>query len=247
MKALFSALLFSLSLNALAETPLTLSLSVDSWQNNIHGKLDGGERNDFRLDLRDQLEMSDKIAAPVVALQLEHELPLPNLRLARSLLEYDSQTQATGYRFGGSTFNGPLSTTVNLDHWDILLYGRAVQGRLDVNVGGGLRLFDGYAELSQAGLRERAKISSKMPVFFLQLNGELGRGFSLGGEMTALGFNNNGTGDIQARLAWQSPWGLGLRGGYRIAKLILRKEVGGPDGESNSVLRGPYMGLFYAF
>lgn len=232
---------------AMAGTP-DITLSLDYWDQSITGKVQGSRAGDGNYEVRSTYNMKDAEDVGILALQVEHPLPLlPNLRLATARQEYKGASSlATPIRFDGVSLTGNIESRLNLDYTDIILYGTPLDTGVKVNVGGGLRLFDGEMSVTSATQQRRMSVDTRVPVAFVQVSAKLPAGFRAEGEMTALGMANSGSGDIQARLAWESSFGLGVRAGYHIVKHILRRDVGA-DGRVDVVLSGPFAGLYYHF
>lgn len=235
----------SISSIALAE-PVNVLVRYDRWTQNIYEKMIGDQPDDDQFSLEKDLRLKSS-ASDVLSIQVKHTLPyLPHIRLSRIHEEHTGFGPDASFQFNNVRMEDGIHSRLNLNHTDAILFGNVVDSRVIVNVGGGLRFYDGEVELRSPTEHRKIAVESKFPVLFVQVATKLPANFQLEGEFTGLGLANNGAGDIQARLSWASSMGLGLHAGYRLNKVLLRRDVG-DSGEITAATRGPFMGAFYHF
>lgn len=162
---------------------------------------------------------------------LDHPLPLiPNIRLQHLNLKANGS-------IGGS------SAKLDLSHTDYTLYYRFLDGLfwLDLDAGLTFRKFDGSATVNG----NKTDLSDTQPLGYVSAFVTLpGTGLSLGGEVKAGGYSGTSITDTTLKVKYQTPFFVGLEGGYRTMSLDLN-DIDNRDVKGD--FKGAFIGAFIHF
>ena len=89
---------------------------VEGWRAESTGIVGDSQSNSASFNFDDETTTSFYIG-------LEHPIPLiPNLKLRKDSIDLTGQATVSGFQLGGTTLNGLVNSTINLDQTDVILY-----------------------------------------------------------------------------------------------------------------------------
>lgn len=161
----------------------------------------------------------------------EHPLPIiPNVRF-----------QSLSLKANGSV--GGSSAKLDLSHQDYTLYYEFLDGLLwiDLDAGLTLRKFDGSVTIAGS----KTDLSDSYPLGYLSGYVTVpGTRLSFGGEVKAGGFDGSSITDTTLKVKYETPFLVGIEGGYRKMNLDL-SDIGGKNVKSD--FSGVFIGAFVDF
>ncbi len=225
-----------------------VDFGVAGWQQNVsgNGTYDTGS-GATNIDVKDDLHLKDKQNG-FFWVSIEHPVPiLPNVRLYGSKFSTDGQGQINQtIQFGGATF--PVSSTV-ASKFDVqqsggVLYYELLDNVVSLDLGVDVRNLKGSMEMTGSGQNEKADFDVWAPLLYARAEASLPASFRIGADGSYLGYSGNYLRDIRAWVAWQSPWVVGLEGGFR--------ETGAKLNDVSNITAdfkfgGPYIAVFVDF
>ena len=171
----------------------------------------------------------------------EHPLPLiPNVRLQGTSLE-TSGTVTSSTTFNGSNLTGKAA--LDLSHTDYTLYYEFLDGLLwlDLDAGFTLRNFDGSIELAT----QKADFNAIIPMGYVSAYVTVpGTSIALGGELKTLAIGDSSITDTTLKVKYETPFLVGIEGGYRSMDIDL-VDIDGKD--INSKNSGMFIGASIDF
>jgi len=209
------------------------------------------DSNNSSIDLIDDLGVNDPSNSSMILI-LEHSITaLPNVRYqgynfdssGTSTLDYD-------INFNGETFNSGnrVTSTFDLSHDDIVLYYEVLDNWVNLDMGLGLKRFDG--EISLSGVSSTSvDIDETIPLFYLSarfqlpVNG-LYVGASINSNFSGLNIGGSTAEDSTIMLGYESGNGLGVEGGFKYFSLDLNDV---DDLDTNLKYDGLYFNGYYNF
>lgn len=182
----------------------------------------------------------DSDSGAYYGIAFEHPIPLiPNIRLQSTSLEVDGT--ATVNAFNGQTVSGKAS--LDLSHTDYTLYYEFLDGLLwlDLDAGVTLRNFDGSISLDT----ESADFDATIPMGYVSAYASIpGTSVAVGGELKALALGDSSLTDTTLKIKYESPFLVGVEGGYRSLNIEL-VDIDGKDITSDN--SGFFIGAFVDF
>ena len=141
-----------------------LSAGAGIWQSSP-----GGTLGNTSISLENTLNF-DKENSNYMFIALEHPIPLlPNLRLARTELEWAGQGLVpAGTRLDEVVFPTDQAVTADLDlsHTEVTFYYEILDNIVDLDLGLTARLFDGEASLIGTTQQERVELDAVIPMLY---------------------------------------------------------------------------------
>jgi outer membrane protein len=181
---------------------------------------------------------------------LEHAIPLlPNIRIEDAFFAADG-TKNANIDFGGANFNGQTKTELNMDHIDVIAYYVLPIPAIDIRLGLGAELLDGYLTLSSAGQSKKADLSKTLPIAYGGVRFEplsLPIGFEADLKITA--YDKSRISDVRGKIDWtfvDTALKAAVEIGYR-ARSVLLKDLSGVDGEIDVKITGAFAGVSLRF
>lgn len=95
---------------------LSVYAGVESWRADPTGVIGDSQLTSASFNFDDETATNFYIG-------LEHPIPLiPNLKLRKDSIDVGGQAAVTGFELGGTTLNGTVDATINLEQTDVILY-----------------------------------------------------------------------------------------------------------------------------
>ncbi|RRJ83827.1 TIGR04219 family outer membrane beta-barrel protein [Aestuariirhabdus litorea] len=236
----------ALAAQASADTVLGVYAGAGYWDVDYSGDIGKSNARLNPLDIKDDNHNFYYIA-------LEHPVPLlPNIQLQHN----DISTQGTsvlaanqvvlGGNYGaGST----LRTELDLTHTDALFYYELLDNWVNLDLGAGVRKFDGFAKTTDGTSTSRRDLDGYLPMAYLKAQGDLPlTGFSVAADLRILRGLDDEVTDYSVKLAYTTDliplFDLGIELGYRSMELKLEDL---DQLETDLKLDGPYAGVNFHF
>ncbi|MGI9326927.1 MAG: TIGR04219 family outer membrane beta-barrel protein [Pseudomonadales bacterium] len=231
---------------ASADSTVDARAGVGGWQQQAEGDLRSGLSD---VDVEDDLGI-DPEPGVLAYFSFEHAVPIvPNLRFdyADTSLTGDEQLdrsiEVNGTVFG---FSDQVSTEIELRQADALLYYEVLDNQLSFDVGVAARYIDGEIAVASSTALAEAEFKGALPLLYAGLRAELPlAGLWVGAQVRGAGYGGDQLVDVQARLGYQSKFGLGTQIGWRSLQLSL-EDYDDLD-EANIDISGPYVMLNFQF
>jgi outer membrane protein len=178
--------------------------------------------------------------------KIELPLILPNLYLMGTPLRFDGTgTKNAAFNFGNQTFNAniPFSSRLKLDHYDLAFYygvpflKQATLGKVNIDLGLNLRVFDLMAEVSQAGNVESKSYYLPIPMVYLGVQVRPIDSLSLEGEIRGVSYNSNRFYDLIGRVKYTLFQFAFISAGYRHETFVIDQN----DVKLDSRFSGPLL------
>ena len=170
---------------------------------------------------------------------IEHPIPLfPNVRLQSTPLKANGSASTT---LNGNAVSG--SAKLDLSHKDYTVYYEFLDGLLWLNLDAGftLRDFDGSVSVGS----ESSNLSVMIPMGYVSAYATLpGTTIAVGGEIKTLSIGDSSISDTTIKVKYETPFLVGVEGGYRTMNIDL-VDISGTD--VNSVNSGFFIGAFVDF
>lgn len=225
---------------------LGLQFGAYNWKQNFSGEVSSGLAGTM-VDVEDDLGYSDE-NNNVYYVAIEHPIPiLPNVRVQQT----DMDLSATGFSsfvFEGYTYNGAVSSKIDLSHTDVTLYYEVLDNWISLDLGLTARVIqDGTVEITEvsSGRTESFDADGVLPLLYAAARIEVPflDGLYLGADVNGIGAGDDSIIDYRAVVGYETSIGLGIEGGYRSF------EIDYEDGEDQADLTidGAYIAAFFHF
>ncbi|MCP5160601.1 MAG: TIGR04219 family outer membrane beta-barrel protein [Hahellaceae bacterium] len=205
----------------------------------------GGSEIDLEknLGLKDQENM-------VFFVTLEHPLPL----LPNAKFQYFDMDQVSygniNTSFNGVNFSGNVQTSLDLTHYEFILYYEVLDNIIDLDVGINAKLFDGELFIRQTtnnsnvGNTSRTEINEIVPMLYANAGASLPfTGLSAGVEASAISYGDALAYDVAAKVR-QRITVIAFELGYRAMKVDI-EDISNVD--VNIDVAGPYVSAMVVF
>ena len=242
-------LVFGLSTLFLTQTAaadvIALKLSAGQWQPSFSGDVQDGTT---RIDMEDDLGLDDDDALNL-NLALEHPVPLlPNFKLDYTDLSIEAtHTLTRTIDFDDTTFtvSDDITTEADLTHLDALFYYELLDNVVSLDLGLGVRQFDGYISIASSTESANVDLDDPLPLLYGAAEVELPlTGLAVSGEVKGVGYSGDSFLDMNVKASYTFAFGLGVELGYRTMSLD-SSELS--DIEADIDISGPYAGLKFHF
>ena len=235
----FLAASFLISSGSQAATILGATAGASYWPSSINGQIQSGGS---AIDLENDLNFERQDVAVLFA-TLEHPIPLvPNFRVQYSSLAQNTQGNITT-SFQNVTFSGPVSTNVDLTHFDFTLYYEILDNWVSLDVGLNAKYFQGNIDIKQnSNLAQQTNTELKTAVPMLYASAAFDMpftGLSLIAEGSGVSYSSNQLYDANIRLREQIAV-FAFEVGYRTLKLKLN-DVDGINVDAD--ISGPFVSV----
>jgi len=193
-----------------------LNIGAHSWSPDITGTVQTG--SDTRIRLQDDLGYSDENTTGF-SISLEHPVPaLPNVRYQTIDMSSSSRTTTSGIQFNGNSYTGPINSTLDLSHQEIVLYYEMLDNWINIDLGLDLKMFDGEVGINN----DRVAIDETVPMLYLSARVDLPfTGFYVGANLQQLSLGDSSAEDTTLLIGYESKSGLGIEGGFKTFTLDL--------------------------
>jgi outer membrane protein len=199
-----------------ADLLFTVGAKASVWNAEPTGQIDDGisvdsSNNGLGLDSENGTQLS---------VFFEHPIPvLPNIKLKQTSLDLSGEgVLATS--FNGQAFAGAVTSDLDLSHTDVTLYwGLPLPlPYVDINFGATARMFDGSAEVKNAGATESVDLNATVPMVYGAVKVDTPFGVYAQVDVNYIGYSGNTLSDISYGLGYDLPVpiaDIGLEAGYR--------------------------------
>ena len=241
---LLSTLLF-LCVSSVRADFIGFKIGVNYWEPDISGSFIGDDPLDTQIDLVDDLGLED-ISSSNLVLTLEHPIPLlPNIRYQNIDLDSSGFSSSSGFFYEGQPYVGPVTSTFDLSHDDIVLYYEILDNWINLDIGLDVKIFDGEVALSSGSSSTTVPIDETIPLLYLSARFDLPfSGFYIGADFSGADISDNSLEDISIVLGYESNSGLGFEGGYKKFSLELNDVT---DVNADLEYDGIYLNGYYHF
>ena len=178
-------------------------------------------------------------------LYIKHPIPIiPNIRLGVTSLKLGgTNTLTKSYTYNGVTYNATdtVTSSADLSHTELALYYNLLDTFMSLDLGVNIKKFDGKFAISDTnGNSTSTTFNKAIPMLYGAVNVPiLGSGFSVGGDISWITYNDNKMSDVLVRLRYDTSFFLGIEAGYRTFHLDYQ------DTSTNEYakldLKGPYL------
>jgi outer membrane protein len=219
-------------------------IGASYWAPDISGSFIGDNPLDTSIDLVGDLGIED-ISTSNLVLTLEHPIPLlPNIRYQNIDLDSSGSSSSSGFIYEGDTYVGPVSSTFDLSHDDIVLYYEILDNWINLDIGLDIKIFDGEVALSGSS-STTVPIDETIPLLYLSARFDLPfSGFYIGADLIGASTGDNSLEDTSIMLGYESDSGLGFEGGYKKFSLELNDVT---DVNTDLEYDGIYLNGYYHF
>jgi outer membrane protein len=183
-------------------------------------------------------------------ISLEHPVPLlPNVRISKTDIDEDANGRLTNtVRYGDIIFqaNEDVSSKVQLDQTDIILYYSLLDNVVNLDLGLNAKYIDSKARITGAiSGTQTADVSGWVPMAYAGVGVDLPlTGLSVSADGAYVKYESSSFYDVTVRATYTSPWFVGADVGYRKIKLDLDDF---DDSFADVEFDGPYAGLYLHF
>jgi outer membrane protein len=196
-------------------------IGASYWQPELTGSFIGDGVADTTIDLVDDLALEDPTSTNLV-LTLEHPIPLlPNIKYQNFELDSTGSSSSSSFIYEGQPYLGPVTSTFDLSHDDIVLYYEILDNWINLDIGLDIKIFDGEVVLSGSS-STIVPIDETIPLLYLSARFDLPfSGFYIGADIIGASADDNSLEDTSIMLGYESGSGLGFEGGYKKFSLDL--------------------------
>lgn len=227
------------------------SIGVYGWHQNPSGHIsyEGNASSATNVYLKQDLGIGSGNSVYVRA-TLNNSLPaLPDLSLSYTNFDQSgSNTLDRTIVYGGNTYTvgSKVYGHLRLREVALALFYRPVRHPFKLRLGlmGDHVNAEGTVKDLTTGQSTSASDSVIIPAVYAGLRVPLPLGFSVGGQGAWIGYSGTHFDRWQAAAAWTSPWGLGLRAGYRKESLKVSNSF---DPHGDLSFDGAFAGAFFHF
>jgi outer membrane protein len=186
-----------------------------------------------------------------LVLTLEHPIPLlPNIRYQNIDLDSSGSSSSSSFTFEGQPYLGPVTSTFDLSHDDIVLYYEILDNWINLDIGLDVKIFDGEVALSGfdplvAPISTTVPIDETIPLLYLSARFDLPfSGFYIGADFIGASTSDNSMEDASIMLGFESDSGLGFEGGIKKFSLEINDVT---DINADLEYDGIYLNGYYNF
>lgn len=222
-----------------------IKMSAGGWQPSIDGNIQDGNTV---INLKNDLNLDDE-QVTVVSLAFEHPVPaLPNVRLDYADLSTSADSTLTrNVDFDGRSFSlsDDVRTTADLTHIDGMLYYELQDNWVSLDLGIGVRLFDGSVEIQSTTDSAREELDEPLPLIYGAVQLDLPfTGLALSADIKGITYQGDSAYDYSAKVSYTFALGLGVEAGYRGFEMDIDELS---DFSADIDISGPYAGLLFQF
>ena len=206
---------------------------------------------DDSIDLEKDLKYDD-IFGITARLKVDMPLILPNVYIMSTPTKFDGKgSKSVDFNFGDVSFTQDVEfdSEVTLNNYDVALYygipflKTASLGKVNVDVGINVRVYDFQAKISQGILEESESFTFPVPMVFLAAQLKPIDIFAVEAEVRGISYDENQVYSLIGRLKVKVFGPLFAAGGYRYDKIKFDTE----DVEADITLSGPFIEAGFAF
>ncbi|KZY41104.1 MULTISPECIES: TIGR04219 family outer membrane beta-barrel protein [unclassified Oleiphilus] len=193
----------------------------------------GGATVDFEKDLGFEDDSFFELAA-----SFEHPVPLiPNLKVRLTSLD---QTESGNIDDTFDDVDGPVTTNLDLTHYDVIAYYEILDNWVSVDVGLDIKVFDGQLNVEGDTESSTSTIDNFLPLPYAKAEVELPfTGMAFGAELSGISYSGNGIYDARARIRQNISLAF-VELGYRTMAIKI-DDIGSADIEVDVDFSGVYL------
>ncbi len=205
-------------------------IGASYWEPELTGSFIGDDPADTPIDL---------------VLTLEHPIPLlPNIRYQNIDLDSSGFSSSSSFTYEGQPYVGPVTSTFDLSHDDIVLYYEILDNWVNLDIGLDIKRFDGEVALS-GSIPTTVPIDETIPLLYLSARFDLPfSGFYIGADFIGASTSDNSLEDTSIMLGYESDSGLGFEGGIKKFSLEINDVT---DINADLEYDGIYLNGYYNF
>ncbi|AOV17092.1 hypothetical protein BJI67_08510 [Acidihalobacter aeolianus] len=213
----------------------------------VHYSTGGQASSD--VNLKNDLGLSSK-SQGYAWVDIQHPIPvLPDVEIRYSRINTSgSQVLSRTITYGGQTYNAnqQVNSQVKLTQTDFLFYYQPINNVVQLRLGLDVKAMSLSADISSGNQYSSASGTAAVPMLYAGLRANLPfTGLSAAADGSYIGNGSDYFADYQARLAYETPIGLGLQAGYRVMELRVGNSRIDPNGDIK--FKGAFAGVFYQF
>ena len=220
---------------------------IGMWSSSFSGEIKGDNTNDFNLDVKDDLGFDDTESNVFLWAYLDHPLPLlPNIKIQK--LNYSTKnTYNTNVIFDGINYNGSVGTELTLNQIDLIFYYRILDNWINFDLGFQGKMIDGTIKITDGVAVDTDKeFDLFLPMLYAKsrIDFPFLSNLSVETQASYIGFGDSSYQDIQAGIAYEIFFGLGINVGYKMQTIKIQDI---DDIYTDLKVSGPYAAIFYNF
>lgn len=194
-----------------------LNIGSNYWAPDLSGTLNSSS-NVNNINLNSSVDSKQSFT-----ISFEHPVPtLPNVKFLNRDLTSNGTEFVSNINFNGTSFNGQISSKLDLSHKDIVLYYELLDNWVNLDLGLNLKTFDGEVTISNNTNNESITIDETIPLVYLSARFDLPfSGFYIGADIQNISLNDNTAEDSTLMVGYEGSTGFGIEGGYKKFSLNL--------------------------
>lgn len=237
--------------SAHAALGFNVSLGAGIWSQQPSGYVHytTGGQSSSNVNLKSDLGLSSK-SQGYAWVDIQHPIPvLPDVEVRYSRIDTSgSQVLSRTITYGGQTYtaNQQVSSQLKLTQTDFIFYYQPINNIVQLRLGLDVKAMSLSADLKSGNQSSSASGSAAVPMLYAGLHADLPlTGLSAAVDGSYIGNGTNYFADYQAKIAYETPIGLGLQAGYRQMELKVASSNIDPNGDIK--FKGAFAGIFYHF
>ena len=237
------AIALAVSSQTYADTIFGVYAGAGTWQSEYSGNVGAPAVQTSDLEMSDNNNNFYYIA-------IEHPiLFLPNIKVQQNNITSSQRSVVDGnFSIGDITYpsGSTVATDFDLSYTDTALYYEFLDNWLTLDLGVTLRKYSGYLSAESAGVKDKTKIDTTLPLAYGRVQFDLPlTGFFAGFEGNYISYDGNDLADYTAKLGYSfdSALDVGIEVGYKSVKANIND-----DGvNTNLDIKGPYAAAIFHF
>ncbi|KZY34051.1 hypothetical protein A3752_16275 [Oleiphilus sp. HI0081] len=212
------------------------TVEASYWYAGIGGDATAGETVDFEKDLGFEDDSFFELAA-----SFEHPVPLiPNIKVRLTSLDQTESGEIDEAGDGFAGVEGPVTTNLDLTHYDVIAYYEILDNWVSVDVGLDIKVFDGQLNVEGDTESSTSTIDNFLPLPYAKAEVELPfTGMAVGAELSGISYSGNGIYDARARIRQNISLAF-VELGYRTMAIKI-DDIGSADIEVDVDFSGVYL------
>lgn len=178
---------------------------------------------------------------------IEHPVPLlPNIKIQKTgLSSTGNGTTTASFGFGGQTYSGATTSSVQLDQTDYVLYWEILDNIVSLDIGINAKHVDGRVKVDDGVNPVDVAFDGYVPMAYAAVEFSFpGTGMSLAAELSALKLGDSEITDLTAKINYELATTLGLEFGVRTQDI----KLSAMDSVNSSLkFEGFFAGLYLDF
>ena len=246
-KLLLGAIVATLPFTAMADTVFGFKLGGGSWTHDPSGSITssvGGTGTSA--DLKNDLNLGKK-SEGYTYFQVEHPVPLiPNFKYMKTALTSSgSGTASVDFTYNNVpyTTSQNLSTKLQLDQTDYILYYELLDNVVSFDLGINAKMIDGKASITESGTTTSSPFSATVPMLYGAAEIAFTDNLSLGMDISTISVGKNTISDITTKISYTTDYMLGVEAGVRTQDI----KVDVDSVKTSMKFSGAFVGVYFKF